>query len=167
MLKEKWFRLEGCIKMLCVFICVCFYETMKMSIFFCGETGKTVSLDPTTRIVVPEDRFGLLAIDALDPDMVCRAFQVSNFKLHIHKKINCLEKLFLVFFVIYGFDCGDRSRFPYSFSHLPPLLLTEHCSEISYRHLLLPLLLSTPNEAIFLLTQILKSKYSNHMLVLK
>lgn len=33
-----------------------------------------MSLDQNTRIVVPEDRFGLLAIDALDPDMVCRAF---------------------------------------------------------------------------------------------
>lgn len=33
-------------------------------------TGKTLSLDPETRIEVPEDRFGLSAIDCLDPDMV-------------------------------------------------------------------------------------------------
>lgn len=29
-----------------------------------------MSVDPKTRIVVPEDRFGLSAIDALDPDLV-------------------------------------------------------------------------------------------------
>lgn len=32
--------------------------------------GKTVSLDDKTRIIVPEDRYGLYAIDCLDPDMV-------------------------------------------------------------------------------------------------
>ncbi|KAM1917313.1 hypothetical protein ACFX13_036929 [Malus domestica] len=37
---------------------------------FDPSTGKTVSLDPNTRIVVPEGRYGLEAIDALDPDMV-------------------------------------------------------------------------------------------------
>ncbi|KAL5731490.1 phospholipase A1 [Ranunculus cassubicifolius] len=34
------------------------------------STGRTVSLDPNTRICVPEDRYGLYAIDCLDPDMV-------------------------------------------------------------------------------------------------
>lgn len=34
--------------------------------------GKTVSLDPETRVVVPEGRHGLYAIDVLDPDLVCR-----------------------------------------------------------------------------------------------
>lgn len=33
-----------------------------------------MSLDPKARIVVPEGRYGLEAIDALDPDMVCCAF---------------------------------------------------------------------------------------------
>ena len=33
-------------------------------------TGKSVSLDQKTNIVVPEDRDGLYAIDVLDPDMV-------------------------------------------------------------------------------------------------
>lgn len=37
---------------------------------FDPSTGKSVSLDSKTHIVVPEDRFGLNAIDALDPDMV-------------------------------------------------------------------------------------------------
>lgn len=30
-----------------------------------------MSLDPKSSVVVPEDRFGLYAIDVLDPDMVC------------------------------------------------------------------------------------------------
>lgn len=34
-------------------------------------TGKSVSLDQKTNIVVPQDRDGLYAIDVLDPDMVC------------------------------------------------------------------------------------------------
>lgn len=33
-------------------------------------TGKSVSLDQNTNIVVPQDRDGLYAIDVLDPDMV-------------------------------------------------------------------------------------------------
>ncbi|KAH7569555.1 hypothetical protein JRO89_XS06G0185200 [Xanthoceras sorbifolium] len=31
---------------------------------------KTVSLDPNTNIMVPEDRYGLFAIDVLDPDLI-------------------------------------------------------------------------------------------------
>ncbi|KAJ4757875.1 Lecithin-cholesterol acyltransferase-like 4 [Rhynchospora pubera] len=37
---------------------------------FDPSTGKSVSLDDQTRIVVPEDRYGLYAIDTLDPDMI-------------------------------------------------------------------------------------------------
>ncbi|XP_077219504.1 alpha/beta-Hydrolases superfamily protein [Tasmannia lanceolata] len=37
---------------------------------FDPSTGQTVSLDKKTRIVVPEDRYGLHAIDTLDPDMI-------------------------------------------------------------------------------------------------
>ncbi|KAI4370888.1 hypothetical protein MLD38_019185 [Melastoma candidum] len=37
---------------------------------FDPSTGKSVSLDPNSHIVVPEDRHGLQAIDVLDPDMV-------------------------------------------------------------------------------------------------
>lgn len=35
------------------------------------DSGKTVSLDPKSNIMVPEDRDGLYAIDILDPDLVC------------------------------------------------------------------------------------------------
>ncbi|KAK2999990.1 hypothetical protein RJ639_023890 [Escallonia herrerae] len=40
---------------------------------FDPSTGKSVSLDPKTRISVPDDRFGLYAIDVLDPDMASLA----------------------------------------------------------------------------------------------
>lgn len=41
--------------------------------------GKSVSLDEKTRIVVPEDRYGLYAIDVLDPDMVSHFVPPSYF----------------------------------------------------------------------------------------
>lgn len=37
---------------------------------FDPSAGKTVSLDPNINVVVPEDRYGLYAIDVLDPDMI-------------------------------------------------------------------------------------------------
>ncbi|GKU92668.1 hypothetical protein SLEP1_g6367 [Rubroshorea leprosula] len=37
---------------------------------FDPSTGRTVSLDQKTSIVVPEDRYGLYAIDMLDPDLI-------------------------------------------------------------------------------------------------
>lgn len=37
---------------------------------FDPSTGQTVSLDPKTHIVVPEERYGLHAIDVLDPEMI-------------------------------------------------------------------------------------------------
>ncbi|XP_010449293.1 PREDICTED: lecithin-cholesterol acyltransferase-like 4 [Camelina sativa] len=42
----------------------------KMWSRFDPSTGKTISLDPKTSIVVPQDRAGLHAIDVLDPDMI-------------------------------------------------------------------------------------------------
>lgn len=37
---------------------------------FDPSTGQTLSLDCKTNVVVPEDRYGLYAIDLLDPDMI-------------------------------------------------------------------------------------------------
>lgn len=37
---------------------------------FDPSSGQTVSLDPDTSVIVPEDRYGLYAIDILDPDLV-------------------------------------------------------------------------------------------------
>jgi hypothetical protein len=39
---------------------------------YSNGAGKTVSVNEKTRITVPEDRYGLYAIDTLDPDMVRR-----------------------------------------------------------------------------------------------
>ncbi|XP_031248041.1 lecithin-cholesterol acyltransferase-like 4 [Pistacia vera] len=37
---------------------------------FDPSSGQTVSLDPNTSVMVPEDRYGLYAIDVLDPDLI-------------------------------------------------------------------------------------------------
>ncbi|XVF40049.1 hypothetical protein PTKIN_Ptkin01aG0081300 [Pterospermum kingtungense] len=37
---------------------------------FDPSTGRTVSLDPKTNVKVPEERYGLYAIDVLDPDLI-------------------------------------------------------------------------------------------------
>jgi hypothetical protein len=37
---------------------------------FDPDIGRTVTLDPNSSVVVPEDRYGLYAIDTLDPDMI-------------------------------------------------------------------------------------------------
>ncbi|XP_051126173.1 lecithin-cholesterol acyltransferase-like 4 [Andrographis paniculata] len=42
----------------------------KLWSFFDPVTGKTVTIDADTHIEVPQDRYGLYAIDSLDPDMV-------------------------------------------------------------------------------------------------
>uniref|UniRef100_A0A0D9W9F2 Uncharacterized protein n=1 Tax=Leersia perrieri TaxID=77586 RepID=A0A0D9W9F2_9ORYZ len=52
---------------------------------FDASTGKTVSVDDKTNIVVPEDRYGLYAIDTLDPDMLESVYTASG-----GKKINLI-----------------------------------------------------------------------------
>lgn len=46
---------------------------------FDRASGKSVSLDPKTYILVPEDRDGLYAIDVLDPDMIIGRDGVNYF----------------------------------------------------------------------------------------
>lgn len=46
---------------------------------FDPSTGKTISLDSKTNVVVPEDRYGLYAIDTLDPDMILGTESVYYF----------------------------------------------------------------------------------------
>ncbi|KAL2344684.1 hypothetical protein Fmac_005969 [Flemingia macrophylla] len=43
------------------------------------STGKTVTMDPNSTIVVPEDRHGLYAIDILDPDLMIGGESVYYF----------------------------------------------------------------------------------------
>ncbi|XP_010936755.1 lecithin-cholesterol acyltransferase-like 4 [Elaeis guineensis] len=54
---------------------------------FDPSTGKTMSLDEKTRIVVPEDRYGLSAIDVLDPDMIIGQDGVSYYHDMIEEMI--------------------------------------------------------------------------------
>ncbi|CAH9145709.1 unnamed protein product [Cuscuta epithymum] len=46
---------------------------------FDSSTGQTVNLDTDTSIEVPEDRYGLYAIDCLDPDMIIGCDSVYYF----------------------------------------------------------------------------------------
>ncbi|KAM7524681.1 hypothetical protein LguiA_014583 [Lonicera macranthoides] len=46
---------------------------------FNPSTGRSESLDTKTRIQIPEDRYGLYAIDVLDPDMILARESVSYF----------------------------------------------------------------------------------------
>ncbi|KAK1376048.1 hypothetical protein POM88_032241 [Heracleum sosnowskyi] len=58
--KQVWVRIFGSDREFCT----------KLWSRFDPKSGKTVSLDQKTNIVVPHDRDGLYAIDVLDPDMV-------------------------------------------------------------------------------------------------
>lgn len=55
---------------------------------FDPSSGRTVSLDSKTSIIVPEDRYGLHAIDVLDPDMVIGCECVYYFHDMIVEMIN-------------------------------------------------------------------------------
>ncbi|GAB2230455.1 hypothetical protein Droror1_Dr00014720 [Drosera rotundifolia] len=58
--------------------------------------GKTVSLDPRTNVVVPEDRHGLFAIDVLDPDLI------------LGKKLLCYFHNMIVEMIKWGFEEGKH-----------------------------------------------------------
>ncbi|KAJ6761139.1 LECITHIN-CHOLESTEROL ACYLTRANSFERASE-RELATED [Salix purpurea] len=55
---------------------------------FDPQTGRSVTLDPKKNIVVPEDRYGLHAIDVLDPDMIIGRECVYYFHDMIVEMIN-------------------------------------------------------------------------------
>ncbi|ERN14907.1 hypothetical protein AMTRI_Chr02g213400 [Amborella trichopoda] len=60
----------------------------KMWSRFDPSSGKTLSLDPETRVVVPEDRFGLYSCDVLDPDMIIGKDSVCYFHDMIEEMIS-------------------------------------------------------------------------------
>jgi hypothetical protein len=63
------------------------------------ETGRSVTLDPKTNIVVPDDRYGLHAIDVLDPDMV---LSLSSYLLRLFYMVFRFETvMFPLKFVLY------------------------------------------------------------------
>uniref|UniRef100_A0A7N0UER7 Uncharacterized protein n=1 Tax=Kalanchoe fedtschenkoi TaxID=63787 RepID=A0A7N0UER7_KALFE len=55
---------------------------------FDPSTGRTVNMDPNTHITVPQDRFGLHAIDVLDPDLILGRDCVYYFHEMILEMIN-------------------------------------------------------------------------------
>ncbi|GAB2234399.1 hypothetical protein Droror1_Dr00003651 [Drosera rotundifolia] len=61
---------------------------------FDPASGKTVSLDPRTNVVVPEDRHGLFAIDVLDPDLI------------LGKELLCYFHDMIVEMIKWGFEEG-------------------------------------------------------------
>ncbi|KAJ9557518.1 hypothetical protein OSB04_012132 [Centaurea solstitialis] len=71
---------------------------------FDPASGKTLSLDPNTSIVAPQDRDGLYAIDCLDPDMIIARDSVCYF----HEMINEMKS--------WGYQEGKTLfGFPYDF----------------------------------------------------
>lgn len=63
-----------------------------------------MSLDPKSSVMVPEDRFGLYAIDVLDPDMVCH-ISFTFYCLFRNKKGFTAEKLLAsINFILLSFD---------------------------------------------------------------
>ncbi|KAK6931937.1 Lecithin:cholesterol/phospholipid:diacylglycerol acyltransferase [Dillenia turbinata] len=77
---------------------------------FDTSIGKTVSLDPKTSIMVPEDRFGLYAIDMLDPDMIIGRDCVYYFHDMIIEMINWGFQEGTTLFG-FGYDFRQSNRF--------------------------------------------------------
>ncbi|KAK3041226.1 hypothetical protein RJ639_028486 [Escallonia herrerae] len=72
--------------------------------------SKSVSLDPKTRISVPDDRFGLYAIDVLDPDMAIGRDSVYYFHDMIFEMIRWGYQEGKTLFG-FGYDFRQSNRF--------------------------------------------------------
>ncbi|XP_068657048.1 lecithin-cholesterol acyltransferase-like 4 [Aristolochia californica] len=77
---------------------------------FDPSTGKTVSLDSKTSISVPEDRYGLFAIDNLDPDMIVGRDSVFYFHDMIEQMIKWGFQEGKTLFG-FGYDFRQSNRF--------------------------------------------------------
>eukprot|EP00249_Psilotum_nudum_P003534 c16952_g1_i1 orf=246-1667(+) len=75
------------------------------------ETGKTLSLDPKTKIEVPTDRHGLYASDILDPDVVLPMSIVCYFHDLIQKMIDWGYEEGSTLFG-FGYDFRQSNRLP-------------------------------------------------------
>ncbi|KAK2986857.1 hypothetical protein RJ640_005789, partial [Escallonia rubra] len=88
-----------------------------------GIAGKSVSLDPKTRISVPDDRFGLYAIDVLDPDMLLLALPSPAIAI-----INLFKQKSLCWLIFHASSSnGDSSSSPAIISTTAPLFVTLDC----------------------------------------
>ncbi|XP_026456070.1 lecithin-cholesterol acyltransferase-like 4 [Papaver somniferum] len=65
------------------FLCVDREFKNKHWSIFNPSTGETMSLDGNSKIVVPEDRYGIYAVDCLDPDLIV----TCNFVCYFHTMI--------------------------------------------------------------------------------
>ncbi|XP_054803359.1 lecithin-cholesterol acyltransferase-like 4 [Prosopis cineraria] len=84
---------------------------------FDPATGKTVSMDSNTSITVPEDRYGLYAIDVLDPDMVIGRECVYYFHDMIVEMIKWGFQEGKTLFG-FGYDFRQSNRFPETLDQL-------------------------------------------------
>ncbi|GKV36873.1 hypothetical protein SLEP1_g44959 [Rubroshorea leprosula] len=84
---------------------------------FDPSTGKTVSLDQKTSIVVPEDRYGLYAIDMLDPDLILGRECVYYFHDMIVEMLNWGFQEGKTLFG-FGYDFRQSNRFQDTLKHL-------------------------------------------------
>ncbi|CAI9773336.1 unnamed protein product [Fraxinus pennsylvanica] len=82
----------------------------KLWSIFDPTTGKTVTLDADTHIEVPQDRYGLYAIDTLDPDMVIGSDCVYYFHDMIVEMLKWGYKEGTTLFG-FGYDFRQSNRF--------------------------------------------------------
>ncbi|RZC43746.1 hypothetical protein C5167_036698 [Papaver somniferum] len=84
----------------------------KLWSMFNPTTGETLSLDRNSKIVVPEDRYGLYAIDCLDPDLVITYPHfplVAEYRLGNHivgRDFVCYFHAMIVEMLKWGFEEG-------------------------------------------------------------
>ncbi|CAI9090526.1 OLC1v1025310C1 [Oldenlandia corymbosa var. corymbosa] len=82
----------------------------KLWSLFDPSTGETVSINPNWKVEVPEDRFGLYAIDTLDPDMVIGRDTVYYFHDMIEEMLKWGYKEGETLFG-FGYDFRQSNRF--------------------------------------------------------
>lgn len=83
----------------------------KLWSLFDPETGKTNSLDPKTRIEVPEDRHGLYSCDVLDPSLLVPLDIVCYFHNVINKMLEWGYQEGTTLFG-FGYDFRQSNRLP-------------------------------------------------------
>ncbi|GAV64367.1 LACT domain-containing protein [Cephalotus follicularis] len=89
----------------------------KLWSLFDPSTGQTVSLDSNSNIEVPEDRYGLYAIDALDPDLIIGRDSVYYFHDMIVEMIKWGFQEGKTLFG-FGYDFRQSNRFQGTLDHL-------------------------------------------------
>ncbi|KAL8166230.1 hypothetical protein V2J09_007729 [Rumex salicifolius] len=89
------------------------------------ETGYTEELDDDSEIVVPDDDFGLYAIDILDPSLLMHLSEVYYFHDMIDMLLDCGYKKGITLFG-FGYDFRQSNRIGKSMEGLKVKLETAH-----------------------------------------